>query len=136
MKQFQESSDGFGASVDPVDPSTSELKMTRPASADAYYLASKKRLGLLEVTLVSVQCFFLAGLYEMCCMRPASAWVHYCQACSRLQVILSQDKPADRCQSPDFHILERLYFSCYRTELYAAWPPPPAPPPFDTAPVG
>ncbi|KAH0530340.1 hypothetical protein TsFJ059_004970 [Trichoderma semiorbis] len=31
---------------------------------DAFYLAAKKRLGLLDVTLTSVQCFFLAGLYE------------------------------------------------------------------------
>ena len=100
VKQVQESSDGSGSS-----------------SGDAYFLAAKKRLGLLGVTLTSAQCFFLAGLYEMCCMKPASAWVHYSQACSRLQIIVLQDQWGEYNQSPNFHVLERLYFSCYRTEL-------------------
>ncbi|KAL6794017.1 hypothetical protein J3E68DRAFT_405732 [Trichoderma sp. SZMC 28012] len=83
---------------------------------DAFYLAAKKRLGLLDVTLTSVQCFFLAGLYEVCRLRPTNAWVHYSQACSRLQFILSHRNVRDDSLDTEFHVLERLYFSCCRTE--------------------
>ena len=123
VKQVWESSDGTESSIDSVDYSAYDgasrvnRAIASSASGDAYYSAAKKRLGLLGITLASAQCFFLAGLYEMCCMRPAGAWVHYSQACSRLQVILSQDQSEERDRSPDFHVLERLYFSCNRTEL-------------------
>lgn len=85
---------------------------------DAFYLAAKKRLGLLDVTLTSVQYFFLAGLYEVCRLRPTNAWVHYSQACSRLQFILSHRNVRDDSLDTEFHVLERLYFSCCRTERY------------------
>ena len=109
VKQVEESSEFTDTSITPTD--------SRYSAGDAYFLAAKKRLGLLELTLTSAQCFFLAGLYEMCRMRPASAWTHYSQACGRLQVILSRDNVAEHGQSPNFHVLERLFFSCYRTEL-------------------
>lgn len=114
VKQVRESSDGSDSSI---DYSTHDRATIRSTSGDAYYLAARKRLGLLDMTLTSAQCFFLAGLYEVCCMRPASAWVHYSQACSRLRIILPQNQLGEQAQSPDFHVLERLYFSCYRTEL-------------------
>lgn len=117
VKQVRESFDISDTSLDSPHYAQYESADTRCSLGDAYFLAAKKRLGLLDVTLTSVQCFFLAGLYEICRMKPANAWVHYSQACSRLQIILSQENPGDEGQSPDFHILERLYFSCCRTEL-------------------
>lgn len=124
VKQVRESSDRPYSSPISADHSTYEPTEGICTSGDAYYLAAKKRLGLLEVTLTSVQCFFLAGLYEMCCMKPASAWLHYSQACSRLAIILSQDRLGEHRQRPNFHVLERLYFSCYRTELSVSGPVP------------
>jgi len=90
---------------------------TRSRLGEAYYLAAKKRLGILKMTITSVQCFFLAGLYEMYRMRPADAWIRYSQACIRLQVILSQVDSDVHRQGSHYRVLERLYFSCTRTEL-------------------
>jgi hypothetical protein len=116
VKQIRESSDCPDSFLGPCDHSSCRPAELGSSVSDAYYMASKKRLGLLDVTLTSVQCFFLAGLYEMCCMKPAGAWVQYNHACSRLQIIMAQDNAGGHLHSSKFRVLERLYFSCYRTE--------------------
>ena len=89
-------------------------------SSEAFFNAARKRLGIIEDTLICAQCHYLAGIYEMCCMRILRAWAHYQQAGVHLQVILCQ-KPQS-C-TPDTllgrenqELLERLQFSCVKTE--------------------
>ena len=96
---------------------------TDRASADAYYLAARKRLGLLDLSLLSAQCHYLAGIYEMCSMRPLQAWNQYRQAAVNTQIVLWRESESGverdkNVSSMPRQILERLYFSCIRTERY------------------
>ncbi|TDZ34854.1 hypothetical protein C8035_v010256 [Colletotrichum spinosum] len=42
-----------------------------PDTAQTYYFAAKKRLGLLESSLLQVQCLFFCGVFEMCLHIPS-----------------------------------------------------------------
>jgi hypothetical protein len=61
-----------------------EAKVT----AESYYLAAKKRIGLLGTSVPDVQCFFLASVYEKYALRPLQAWFCIQQASTRLQAHL------------------------------------------------
>lgn len=91
------------------------------ATADAYYSAARRRMGLLEVSLLAAQCHYLAGIYEICHMRALEAWSHYQQASVNTQILLWKTPRSSIIDNStllhsDRHILERLYYSCVRTE--------------------
>jgi hypothetical protein len=89
--------------------------------AEAYFLAAKKRLGLLGDSLLDIQCLFLAFIYEKTYFRHLQAWFYLQQAATRLQVRLLKTgtRPRANCQSlrtDDIHIEQRLFWSCFRAE--------------------
>jgi len=69
------------------------------------------------MTLTSVQCFLLAGWYEMYRIRPADLWIRCSQAYIRLKVILSQEESDVHRQGLQYRAQQRLYFPSNRTEL-------------------
>ncbi|KAH8425265.1 uncharacterized protein LDX57_003022, partial [Aspergillus melleus] len=79
---------------------------------EAYLNEAKKRFGMLHTSLIDIQCFFLASLYEKYAIRPLEAWICIQQASSRLKLRLaSRQAPLD---SHDRHLEQRLYWSLIR----------------------
>ena len=98
-------------------------------SAEAYYSAAKRRLGLLQSSLLSVQCQYFAGLYEKFAIRPFAAWTLLQQACVRFQAYLyakalgvgqgavsEGDENGGIGKGRARHIEQRLYWSCVKAE--------------------
>ncbi|KAI8675992.1 Fungal-trans domain-containing protein [Fusarium keratoplasticum] len=90
-------------------------------NAEAYFLAAKKRLGLLGDSLLDIQCLFLAFIYEKTYFRHLQAWSYLQQAAARLQVRLLKTgtRPWATCASSgpnDLHIEQRVFWSCFRAE--------------------
>lgn len=90
-------------------------------NAEAYFLAAKKRIGLLGDNLLDIQCLFLAFIYEKTYFRHLQAWFYLQQAAARLQVRLLKTgtRPWASCESSgpdDLHIEQRVFWSCFRAE--------------------
>ena len=86
------------------------------AAAESYFFAAKKRIGLLGSSILDMQCFFFACIYEKCSLRPLQAWFYVQQVCSRLQARLLR-------KGRDLHLTNsgsgaetRLFWSCIRLE--------------------
>ncbi|KAH8714585.1 hypothetical protein BGZ61DRAFT_349210 [Ilyonectria robusta] len=87
--------------------------------ADVYYLAAKKRLGLLGHSIQDIQCLFLASMYDKYCLQPLQAWFHLREASVRLHAhLLGQrqqlGKPGRAVSSQ--HLEQRVYWSTWRAE--------------------
>jgi transcription factor-like protein len=90
-------------------------------TAEAYYVAAQKRLGLLGNAIQDIQCFFFATIFEKFSLRPLRAWFHVQQACNRLESRLLQrgERPLTPFNEPwpdNHHLEQRLYWSCFRAE--------------------
>lgn len=86
---------------------------------EAYATAARRRLGLIETTLLSAQCLYFDGLYEKFMMRPFSAWKSFQRACVELQSYLyARGLNSTASNDPDRvrHVEQRLYWSCVRGE--------------------
>ncbi|OKL57885.1 hypothetical protein UA08_06714 [Talaromyces atroroseus] len=78
----------------------------------SYFRAARKRLGLLDLSLVAAQCRYLTAIYEMCSFRVMEAWSHYQQASTITGTLLLRQIAM---QAHDLKLLERLYYSCIRS---------------------
>ncbi|KAH6684950.1 hypothetical protein F5X68DRAFT_21292 [Plectosphaerella plurivora] len=90
-------------------------------TAEAYYVAAQRRLGLLGNSIQDIQCFFFATIFEKFSLRPLRAWFHVQQACNRLESRLLQrgERPVTPFKVPEstnHHLEQRLYWSCFRAE--------------------
>ncbi|KAF4442232.1 vegetative cell wall protein gp1 [Fusarium austroafricanum] len=109
--------EGIDGSPESTSSSTSSVVDTETAAS--YYLAAKKRLGLLQPSLLSIQCFFFCGVYEMYCLRALQAWHYFNRASVDLRNILWTRNQRKHNQSitREAHRLEqRLYWSCVKSE--------------------
>lgn len=86
------------------------------ATAETYYLAAKKRIGLLETSILDIQCLFFASIYEKHAFRPLQAWLYVQQASTRLQTRLMRRKPREQSDSPPRHLEQRVFWSCVKSE--------------------
>lgn len=94
---------------------SSSIEATRDyATAESYYVAAGKRIGLLKPAILTVQCSFLLGVYEMYSLRPIRAWTSFNRACQLLQVCL-RTKP-EAADPHDERLECRLYWSCLKSE--------------------
>ncbi|KAF5966216.1 oleate-activated transcription factor 1 [Fusarium bulbicola] len=103
----------------PASTRSSATTVIDPDTAASYYLAAKKRLGLLQPSLLYIQCLFLCGIYEMYCLHPLQAWFHFNRACVDLRNILwtrSQKKSNQATTQETRRLEQRLYWSCVKTE--------------------
>ncbi|KAI0886968.1 vegetative cell wall protein gp1 [Annulohypoxylon maeteangense] len=88
------------------------------ATASSYYLAAKKRLGLLETSILQVQCLFLCGVFEMYSLKPLQAWTYFNQASVSFRNLVwmrTQRGIGDMVESQ--RLEQRLYWSCMKSEL-------------------
>ncbi|KAF2658597.1 hypothetical protein K491DRAFT_592537 [Lophiostoma macrostomum CBS 122681] len=99
-------------------------------TAQCYYGAAQKRLGLLSPSHLYVQCLFLFGVFEMYCLHPLQAWNYFNQACVQFRNLLwcrtqeqsemstRDDSASDKPVPKRLRLLEqRLYWSCLKSEL-------------------
>ncbi|KAF2187911.1 hypothetical protein K469DRAFT_568400 [Zopfia rhizophila CBS 207.26] len=84
------------------------------STAESYYVAAQKRIGLLENSILTTQCYFLSGVYEMYSLRPLKAWASFNRACITLQIYL-RGQP-QRHFSGSKGVERRLYWSCLKSE--------------------
>ncbi|KAL4751968.1 hypothetical protein BDW72DRAFT_212359 [Aspergillus terricola var. indicus] len=68
------------------------------ATGELYYTAARKRIGLLDSSIIAIQCAFLIGVYEIYSMRPLRAW---------LSQALEQSSET---------VKSRLYWSCLKSD--------------------
>ncbi|KAF2448339.1 hypothetical protein P171DRAFT_353501 [Karstenula rhodostoma CBS 690.94] len=109
-----------GTSISPEDAALSETSLsTTPGYhlAEAYYIASRKRIGLLKDTLLATECHFMSGVYEMYSLRPLQAATSFNRACVTFQTLT--------WMRTEYYITEsqlgkarasRLYWSCLKSE--------------------
>ncbi|KAH7112927.1 hypothetical protein B0J11DRAFT_183730 [Dendryphion nanum] len=124
----------LGAIASPFDPSPATTESFQATSsradrfnqlrADKYFQAARQRLGLLDRSIQSCQCYLLAGIYSMYIIRPLQAWQFFIQASTVYTAYIkaygSLDQRSDNQVSvsdPELQSLEqRLYWSCLKTE--------------------
>ncbi|CAI4212826.1 unnamed protein product [Parascedosporium putredinis] len=112
------SSDSFAEG--PAGPSTPKDDQEIDA-AMAYYRAAKKRLGMIESPLLSIQCQFFCGVLEMFLLRPVKAWSYFHQACvlfrNYVWIRRARDAGVAEPRPREIQRLEqRLYWSCMKSE--------------------
>ncbi|KAL1846988.1 hypothetical protein VTK73DRAFT_165 [Phialemonium thermophilum] len=91
-------------------------------AAMSYYLAAKKRLGLLQPSLDYLQCLFLSGVFEMYLLRPVKAWFYFNQACVQIRNLQwRREHEAGRhvrlVSQEAARLEQRLYWSCLKSEF-------------------
>ncbi|KAL3478319.1 hypothetical protein BJX99DRAFT_107854 [Aspergillus californicus] len=102
-------------------PSSSNSTTPFKEASAAYYLAAKKRLGLIEPSLLSVQCHFLCGVLEMYYINALRAWHYFNQACVQLQNLLWSSGHTESSYEGSIsretrRLEQRLYWSCMKSE--------------------
>jgi hypothetical protein len=102
-------------------PSNATSVIANKETGMAYYLAAKKRIGLIEPSLLSVQCVFLCGVLEMYLMNTLQAWHCINQACVQLRNLLwiqenYQSSYFGQASQGTRHLAQRLYWSCMKSE--------------------
>lgn len=90
-------------------------------AAESYYLAAKKRIGLLGTSVPDIQCFFLASVYEKYALRPLQAWFCIQQASTRLQAHLLGSgqqlwNSVNLGNTHAHHLEQRVFWSCFKAE--------------------
>jgi hypothetical protein len=84
------------------------------STAESYYIAAQKRIGLLNSSIMTAQCHLLCGIYEMYSLRPLRAWTSFNRSCVMFQIYL---KTKDKTKTGANESLERrLYWSCLKSE--------------------
>ncbi|KAF1931342.1 uncharacterized protein M421DRAFT_56388 [Didymella exigua CBS 183.55] len=86
-------------------------------TAESYYTAACKRIGLLKNTLVATECHFVAGMYEMYTLRPLQAAISFNRACVAFQTLtwMRSEYYATENQLGKARA-SRLYWSCLKSE--------------------
>ncbi|KAK1517164.1 vegetative cell wall protein gp1 [Colletotrichum costaricense] len=92
---------------------------TDPDTAQAYYLAAKKRLGLLEPSLLQIQCLFFCAVFEMYSLRPLQGWFYFNQASVQFKNLYwrrAQRRNWQSISQKTRRLEQRLYWSCMKSE--------------------
>lgn len=102
-------------------------------AAEAYYEAAQRRFGRLTTSLIDVQCFYYASLFESFAFRPLQAWMYLQQAATRLRIhhmerqgmekrlrLDSQDdyNGETRPSTISYHFEQRAFWSIHKAEKY------------------
>ncbi|KAL4765046.1 Zn(II)2Cys6 transcription factor [Aspergillus foveolatus] len=96
----------------------------RLREGEAFFMMARKRIGLLNYSVIGAECHFFAGVYLMYTFRPLPAWNHFYQASTfyrlRLRLIEGLDRSVYEAeqQPPVAQRLEQsLYWSCFKSEV-------------------
>ncbi|KAH6695663.1 hypothetical protein F5X68DRAFT_258227 [Plectosphaerella plurivora] len=97
---------------------------TRRQMAEAYFLAARKRMGMLEPSLIASQCHMLSGIYLMYTFRQIQGWAAFHQAGSTLSMYLKgraalEGHVGDNHglpESADKRLEQRIYWTVLKSE--------------------
>ena len=109
----------FGPPAESPTRATDEDK--NRTAAVAYFQAAKKRIGLLESSILDIQCLFFAHIFERYALRPVSAWTYIQLGCTRLQIYLLRKGRQKRNLSVQVNdttnsLEQRIFWTCYKAE--------------------
>ncbi|KAL4920465.1 hypothetical protein BDW62DRAFT_208970 [Aspergillus aurantiobrunneus] len=85
-------------------------------TGESYYTAARKRIGLLEPSIMATQCAFLIGVYEMFSMRLLRAWLSFNRACTFFQTYLHSSSFSQPLEQSSETVRSRLYWSCLKSD--------------------
>lgn len=85
-------------------------------TAESYYNAARKRIGLLDPSIIAIQCAFLVGVYEMYTMRPLRASLSFNRACTYFQTHLHSSSFNQPVEQSSETVRSRLYWSCLKSD--------------------
>ncbi|KIV93431.1 hypothetical protein PV10_04644 [Exophiala mesophila] len=89
--------------------------------SEAYLQEAKKRVGLLEMSVPDIECFFFLSIYEKLRIRPLQSWYHLRQASMRLKAYLMSHTGHKECHDyarDGIHeVVPRVFWSCVRAEI-------------------
>jgi hypothetical protein len=100
-------------------------------AAKAYYEAAQRRFGSLGSSLIDVQCFYFASLFERFAFRPLQAWMYLQQAATRLRLHHLQRHGENRRRhmtgqddsrmesgpsNVSYHLEQRAFWSIHKAE--------------------
>ena len=100
----------------PEEHESSRVDARDYTTAESYYTASRKRIGLLSDYVLTTQCLFLAGVYEMYSLRPLRAWLSFNHACTTFQTYLHTHSHKSVQNRSSRRVEQRLYWSCLKSE--------------------
>lgn len=111
----------------PIDSAMSAILLHGQSLAigNVYYDAACKRIGMLEPSILTTQCIYLCGVYEMYNIRPLHAWRWFSQASSTLfmhlkcQDGLTRDNQNEVLSTDDD--IQRLEASVYWSAYKSMW---------------
>ncbi|PVH79103.1 hypothetical protein DL98DRAFT_461561 [Cadophora sp. DSE1049] len=99
---------------------TSDLLQT----SDVFYQVARKRIGLLDPSIMASQCYMLSGIYLMYTLHPLEAWLAFHQAGSTYSLYLKgqaalQERRNNMERSPlqsERQLEQRLYWTILKSE--------------------
>ncbi|KAL2830036.1 hypothetical protein BDW59DRAFT_29634 [Aspergillus cavernicola] len=104
-------------SIDTPGPQdTSRLDARDYTTSESYYTAARKRIGLLDSSIIAIQCAFLIGVFEMYSMRPLRAWLSFNRACTYFQTYLHSSSLGQPVEQSSETVRSRLYWSCLKSD--------------------
>lgn len=108
-----------GGPVSPSADASDSRQQTYFRRAESYFSAAQRRLGMLlcRSGVIEAQCFFLAGVYLMACIRPLEAWKMFVQALACCQSFYSGRSPTPGETESDRRLNESIYWTCFKSEL-------------------
>ncbi|KAL2860710.1 uncharacterized protein BJX67DRAFT_386398 [Aspergillus lucknowensis] len=86
------------------------------ATSESYYTAARKRIGLLDPSIIAIQCSFLIGVYEMYSIRPLRAWHSFNRACTYFLTYLHSSSLGQPVEQSSETVKSRLYWSCLKSD--------------------
>ncbi|OLN97276.1 Positive regulator of purine utilization 6 [Colletotrichum chlorophyti] len=89
--------------------------------AQSYITRGREILISQLPSLSTIQCLFFSGVYEMFCLRPVPAWLHFSQASLQLKLqIHRRSFSPEGFRDADGRLVQRLYWSCMQSECELA----------------
>ncbi|CCT76102.1 uncharacterized protein FFUJ_12049 [Fusarium fujikuroi IMI 58289] len=105
----------LGLRSSPFVPSRNTQHVPQDTSndqAEHLFRRGNQILALQPPSLLATQCRFFCGVYEMFCIRPVAAWLHFSQASLQLKLYIhSRTFSYPLHPSVDSGLLQRLYWS-------------------------
>lgn len=89
-------------------------------TAEAYFLAAQKRMGLLLCSsgVLEAQSLFFAGVYLMMTLRPFEAWRMFVQALACSEGFCGSWATNSAQAEEKRRLQESIYWTCFKSELW------------------
>ncbi|KAI8715718.1 Zn(2)-C6 fungal-type domain-containing protein [Fusarium sp. LHS14.1] len=109
------------STFDKYSPVSPDKVGTSRQLGESCFARCRTILSNQPLSLLSTQCHFFCGVYEMYSIRPVAAWLQFSQASLQLKLhIQSRSFSPNEFQTDEGRLLQRLYWSCMQSECELA----------------